>query len=244
MNILGVITARGGSKGIKGKNIRSFCGKPLIQWTIDAARESALIDRFVVSTDSEAIATIAKEGGAEVPFLRPRELAEDSTPSLPVIEHAVAYMEKEAKYKSDIIVLLQPTSPLRTGKHIDEALQLLLNANMADSVVSVTEVPHTHVPHSVMSVVDNVLIPYKEMHGEENIRQNMQAFFARNGAIYACTVQCLLNKRSFYGDKILPYIMQQEHSFDIDTALDFKLCEFIRSQTNVPTNLFSGGKHG
>jgi CMP-N-acetylneuraminic acid synthetase len=141
MHVLAVIPARAGSKGIPGKNIRPLNGRPLLAYSVDAARESRTVTRVVVSTDDEEIARVAREAGAEVPFLRPAALAGDAVPMLDTLQQVVAALKSADAYCPDIIVLLQPTSPLRTAAHVDAAVTLLLETS-ADSVVSVVDVPH------------------------------------------------------------------------------------------------------
>jgi len=225
--ILALIPARGGSKGIPGKNLISLAGKPLIQYTIDAAKKSKLITRLILSSDDERIIQYCREQGVEVPFKRPSELAEDASPMIDVILHAVKFLEKEEGYKPDIIVLLQPTSPLRTARHIDEALAKLVNSD-ADSIVSVQEVPHQFNPYSVMKLEGEYLKPFLTYDERKNIRQLKPKFYARNGAaIYAFRYECLIKKNSIYGDKILPYFMRMIDSFDIDNLDDLKLIEMV-----------------
>ena len=201
--------------------------RPLFGWTAEAVSDSTLVDRCVVSTDDVKIAEVAKSYGLEVPFLRPSELALDDTPALPVIFHAVDWTEKEGK-KPDIIVLLQPTSPLRTGKHIDEALTVLINDSEADSIVSVTDVPHQYAPGSVMVDDGRYLLPWLEQDENRNLRQFKTKYLARNGAaIYAFRRSTLKNKNSIYGDHILSYYMTAEESIDIDTAFELKICGML-----------------
>ena len=148
MNILGVIPARGGSKGVPDKNLRQVCGKPLIAYTFEAARASRRLGRVVLSTDDPDIASAGRNAGIEVPFVRPADLAADDSPMLPVLQHAAREMTTRG-YAPDVVVLLQPTSPLRRTDHIDAAIELL-TASGADTVVSVVEVPHQFNPASVM----------------------------------------------------------------------------------------------
>jgi len=227
MKILGIIPARGGSKGIPKKNIYPICGKPLIAWTIKAANGSKHISRTILSSDSIEIIDIARKYGVEAPFVRPRKLAEDDTPALPVIRHAVDWLKENEKYVPDYIVLLQPTSPLRTSKHIDEALEKLINSD-ADSIVSVVKTPHRFNPYSIMEMKDGFLKPFLQYDELKNVRQLKPVFYARNGAaIYAFTHKCLTEKNSIYGDKILAYEMTREESVDIDDMFDLNLCALV-----------------
>ncbi len=227
MTVLAVIPARGGSKGIPRKNIKLLAGRPLIEYSIRAALESKMVDRVIVTTDDEEIMRVAAESGAEVPFRRPAELAKDDTPALPVIKHAVRHMEQAQGYRPDYIVLLQPTSPLRTSHHVDEALKALV-ASDADSLVSVIEVPHQFSPFSIMEFDGRLLRPYLQYSEANNLRQLKPKFYARNGAaIYAFSRTCLLEKGSIYGEKILPYFMARDVSWDIDEPLDWEIAEII-----------------
>ena len=225
--ILSIIPARGGSKGIPKKNIYPLCGKPLMVYTIEAAKGSKYISRTILSSDSHDIIDIAYKYGVEVPFIRPKELAEENTPTLPVIQHAVEWLKENEDYIPDYIILLQPTSPLRTSRHIDEALEKLIYSD-ADSIVSVVKVPHQYNPYSIMEMKDGFLKPFLEYDELKNIRQLKPTFYARNGAaIYAFTYECLMKRNSIYGDKILAYEMSREESIDIDDLLDLTICEML-----------------
>jgi CMP-N-acetylneuraminic acid synthetase len=171
---------------------------------------------------------VAREWGVEVLFTRPGELAQDDTPTLPVITHAVEWMEREAGFRADVIALLQPTSPLRLTRHIDEALQMLLDDPEADSVVSVTKVPHQYAPDSMMVAEGNRVVPWMPLNETRNLRQYKAEFLARNGAaIYAFRRECLLEKGSVFGDRILGYRMCPEESIDVDTQLELKICDML-----------------
>jgi CMP-N-acetylneuraminic acid synthetase len=235
MEILGIILARGGSKGLPEKNIALLNNVPLIAYTIKAAHESKLITRCILTSDSEAIISVAKQYDLEVPFTRPAELATDTTPALPVIQHAVEWLREHENYRPDYIVLLQPTSPLRTVQHIDQALRRLIQS-AADSIVSVVKVPHNFNPYSVMELENGLLRPFIEYDEKRNLRQLKPTFYGRNGAaIYAFSYGCLMQKNSLYGDTILPFEMRKEDSIDIDDAFDLKICEFLlcHSQKNL-----------
>lgn len=229
--ILAVIPARGGSKEIPKKNIFPLYGKPLIKYTFDAVKGSKLINRIIVSTDDNEIAEVARKNRIEVPFMRPKELAEDNTPTLPVIRHAVEFMGKEHSYKPNIVMLLQPTAPLRKSYHIDEALGLLMNNPDADSVVSVTEVPHQYNPYFVMKIEDGLLKFYNEDAIKYTRRQSLPKVYSRNGAIYAFRLETLNKKNSLYGDTCLPYVMSFGESANIDTMYDLMMAEiFLRNR--------------
>ncbi len=232
---LAVIPARGGSKTILRKNIKPLCGRPLIEYTLDAAKASKLLNRIVLSTDNEEIASIGRKKGSKVPFLRPEELAGDDCPTLPVIQHAVNFLEEKENYRPDYIVVLQPTSPLRTAEHIDEALHILMETG-ADSVVSVTEMPHRYNPCSIMKIVKGKLVPFIQEGEKYTQRQLKPAFYARNGAaIYAFKYETLIKKNSLYGDDCRPYLMSKADSVDIDDMIDFDFAEFVLSKRRKTT---------
>ncbi|MFW2604915.1 acylneuraminate cytidylyltransferase family protein [Aliarcobacter butzleri] len=214
MKILGIIPARGGSKGIPKKNIKLLNGKPLIAYTIEAALASNL-DRVIVSTDCKEIAGISKEYGAEV-IIRSFNLAEDTTPTLPVLQHVVSKLEVEF----DAVMTLQPTSPLRTSKHINEAIELFESDKEVDSLVSVVEVPHNYMPEKLMSSDGKYLTGNREV----KRRQEISTMYARNGAAIYITKTEKLGEYIF-GGKILPYFMSKINSFDIDDIEDWEIVE-------------------
>ena len=239
-HILGLITARGGSKGVYNKNIKLLAGKPLLAYTVEEALKSQKLTRVVLSSEDKEIIKVAQNYDIEVPYLRPKKLAEDETPSLLVVKDLVKYLIIKENYEPDIIVLLQPTSPLRKSNHIDEAISLF-EKNNADSLVSVVEIPHNYSPYSAMQLRDGYLKPFLDYDEENNLRQKKPTFFARNGAaIYIFTLNCLMEKNSLYGDKILPYLMDQKFSIDIDTEWDFEIAEKIikgmSDENTVPTH--------
>jgi CMP-N,N'-diacetyllegionaminic acid synthase len=232
LEILAVVPARGGSKGFPGKNVAMLHGKPLLAWTCKAAAESKQITRTVLSTDDEHIAAAGRTCGVEVPFLRPAELSADDTPSVDVVLHALRFLADTASYQPDAVILLQPTSPLRTGHHIDEALTVFTTGR-AQTVVSVVEVPHRYSPYSVMRLENGTLkhfwqepLPFDRYH-----RQSQPKFYARNGpAILITRTDVLVEQKSFYGDPTLPYIMSAQDSIDIDNGDDLQLAEMILSK--------------
>ena len=220
MKILAVIPARGGSKGVPRKNIRLLNGKPLIAYTIEEAKKSKYIDRIIVSTEDKEIAEISTKYGAEV-IERPAELARDDTPTVDVVLHLLDSLNH---YEPDIIILLQPTSPLRTYEDIDSALVLFINNN-CDSVVSVCEIEHT--PYWSFKIEDGYLKP---IFGEEYLkkrRQELPKVYIPNGAIFITTPDILKKYRSFYCERTVPYIMPIERSVDIDNEIDFLLAEIL-----------------
>lgn len=235
--ILGIIPARGGSKSIPRKNLYPLCGKPLIEYTFDAAKRSNYLSRIILTTDDEEIALLGRQNGIEVPLMRPANLALDDTPTLPVIQHAVDYLEKTERYFPDIIVILQPTSPLRGSHHIDEAIELLINTG-ADSVVSVVEVPHQYNPVSLMKINDGKLVPFLEGEGTRILqRQDKPKVYARNGAaVYAVRYETLMQHNNLFGKDCRPLIMKSVESIDIDNIWDLKLVECILKESRNNAN--------
>jgi len=225
LNILGVIPARGGSKGIKKKNITKILGKPLIYYTIKAAKKSKIISDLIVSTDSKEIAKISKKIGADVPFIRPKSLATDKTQTLPVIKHALKKIELKKKKIFDYIVLIQPTCPLRTSKDIDLSVLRLIKSKF-HSITSITDVGATH-PYR-MKIIKNKRLKNFINQGYENMkpRQELKKVFIRNGAIYAFKRSVLLKEKSLVSKKNLPYIMPKERSINIDSHEDLLLAKF------------------
>jgi CMP-N,N'-diacetyllegionaminic acid synthase len=222
--ILGVIPARGGSKGIPGKNLIKISGKPLIQYTIEASKKSKLLTEFIISTDSEEIANFTRSVGGNAPFLRPENLSSDKALSLPAILHALNFMEKVIEDKYDIIVMLQPTTPLRSYEDIDNAISILLDKH-ADSVISVTDVGGHH-PLRMKRIVNGRLINYIDQ-GVEDMRprQDLPPVYIRNGAIYAAFREILIEKNSFSGNNCYAFNMPAERSINIDTLDDLTLAK-------------------
>ncbi len=227
--LLAVILARGGSKRLPRKNLLNFSGKPLVSWSIEAGLQSKYVDRVIVSTDSEEIADITREFNIDVPFMRPEELASDTATSLDVIHHVVNELKKSNTY-FEYILLLQPTSPLRTAKHIDEAIELLLQKN-ADGIVSVCELDHP-VEWTNILPEDRSLSCFlkKEFVGLRS--QDFPLRYRINGAIYLSKTSILLKNSTFFSDNSYAYIMEAESSIDIDDKYDFVLGECI-SKKNI-----------
>jgi CMP-N-acetylneuraminic acid synthetase len=229
LKILGIITARGGSKGIPGKNLKPLAGRALLAYTIDAARQSGALDRVILSTEDAAIADAGRALGCEVPFLRPAELANDDTPHLPVIQHAARWMREQAGYDAGAVMILQPTSPLRSADDITAAARLLESSG-ADSVVSVSEVSaHAH-PMRMLRVDDRghaVLFATGEpVRRRINRRQDLPQAWVMNGAIYACRTSVLFDAEpSLYGDRVAAYAMPAERSVSIDDVEDWAAAE-------------------
>jgi CMP-N,N'-diacetyllegionaminic acid synthase len=227
LTVLGVIPARGGSRGIPHKNLAMIGGRPLLAYTADAARQSTRLTRTLVSTDDEQIAVAARALGLEVPALRPRELAQDETPMLPVLQHALA-MTRDRGFDPDAVTLLQPTSPLRRAEHVDAAVALF-EATGADSVVSVVEVPHQYNPVSVMQMNGERLRPFLPGVAPTR-RQDKPRVLARNGPAVLVVKAAVIEAGSLYGDDCRPLLMTPEDSLDIDSPWDLALVEFALSR--------------
>lgn len=225
MSVLGIITARGGSKGVPGKNIALVGGKPLLAWTIEAARSSRMLTRTIVSTESEEIAEIARQWGAEVPFLRPQELARDDTPHVPVVLQALDWMQRQAGFSADYLLVLQPTSPFRTAADIDAAIEIARVKN-ADSVIGMV-MPHGHPFWCKRVLSDGRLAPLLPTDGDAHRRQDLPAALMPNGAIYLARIDFFLRQQSFYGEKTFAYLMPPERSLDIDSPWDLQLARLI-----------------
>ncbi|MNB76734.1 CMP-N,N'-diacetyllegionaminic acid synthase [compost metagenome] len=223
-DLLAVIPARGESKGLPGKNVREMKGKPLIAYTIEAALQSQCVSEVVVSTDSEEIAHASRLAGAQVPFLRPAELATDDAKSIDVLRHAVSFYEQQAGRFFSNIVLLQPTSPLRRSTDIEGAFAHFTRVG-ADSLQSVTPV-HTH-PYLLRELEGERLQPYlKEEEGHLR-RQDLQELYVLNGAIYIMKRDLLMKQNQIVGANNTGFIMPKERSIDIDDLMDFRIAELL-----------------
>ena len=221
--VLAIIPARGGSKGVPRKNIRDVAGKPLIAWTIEEAKKSEYIDRLVVSTDNQEIADIAVQWGGDVPFMRPAELALDDTPGISPVIHMLTTVQPEY----DLVVLLQPTSPLRTVEDIDGAITLMVDRN-AKACVSVVEPDKS--PYWMYSLNNSgKLIPL--LSGDYACRQDIPVAYALNGAVYVAESNWLVRMQTFVTDETVAFIMPKERSIDIDTNIDLILAnELLANQ--------------
>jgi len=230
MNILGLIPARGGSKGIPHKNRVLLADIPLIEYTFRAAQASQHLTRTILSTDDPILMEMAKAAGIEAPFQRPDALAQDETPMLPVVQHAVEWIATHEGFQSDAIVLLQPTSPLRRAEHIDEAVDLF-HHQKADTVVSVVSVPHHFNPVSLMKMTnEQLLVPY--LHDALILRrQDKPLVYARNGPALLIIHRAVLENDQLYGERTIPYIMEESDSIDIDTRDDLALAAFWLEQS-------------
>ena len=225
MKVLGVVTARGGSKGLPGKNLRPLAGKPLIAHTIDTARESNAFHRLILTTDDAATADAGRARGCEVPFMRPADLARDETPHLPVLQHAVDWLRDHDRYEPDAVMILQPTSPLRRAQDIRDSIALLERSG-ADSVVSVSEVPAHYNPMRTLRIDERSLaslfVTGEPVRRRINRRQDMPQAWTMNGAIYLFRTSALRTAPpSLYGDRTAAYVMPSTLGISIDSLDDW-----------------------
>lgn len=223
--MLAIIPARGGSKGLLRKNLKLLNGKPLIAYTIDAALRSNYVTRVIVSTDSDEIAQISIDYGAECPFMRPTELATDSSLAIDVYLFTLSELEKREKTKLNDVVILQATSPLRTSQNIDEAIELF-KSKRADSVVSFTQEQHPVSWHKHIEFDGKITGISQEKLAN---RQEERPTFYPNGAIYVFKSE-LLEKRTYYSENSYAYIMDRKQSVDIDVQEDFDYAEFLMTR--------------
>ncbi|MFH1847098.1 MAG: acylneuraminate cytidylyltransferase family protein [Candidatus Omnitrophota bacterium] len=228
--ILTIIPARGGSKGLLHKNIKLLRGKPLIAWTIEAAGKSKYTGRIVVSTDDQKIAEVCHEYEVEVPFLRPKELAKDDTSTVDVVIHLLDKLNRDEGYSPDYFVLLQPTCPLRTYYDIDAAFETLVNSNEnANAVVSLKEAEDR--PYWMRTLNEHGFVDcFIESEHNAKRRQDLPVTYVLNGAVYLCRTDIFLKERTFLPKGTLGYVMPRFRSVDIDDLLDFKIAELILSE--------------
>ncbi len=229
MKILAFIPARAGSKRVPNKNIKPLNGKPLIAYTIEAANRSRYINRVVVSTNSSDIADIAETYGAEVPFMRPEGISNADSTEMEFFNHALSWFSVNEGYEPDFIVLLYPTSPLRKSETIDAAIETMLKHPEADSLRSVRKCSEH--PYKMWQVEDGYLRPFVKNSGKADVHtlsyHLLPEVFIQNASIYITRPSTITNKRSTTGDIILPYIMDEIESIDINNPLDFVLAEHI-----------------
>lgn len=232
MLVLGLIPARGGSKGVPRKNAKLLFGKPLLEYTIDAALSATRLDHVILSTDDAELAEIGRSGGIDVPFMRPTELAKDETPMLPVVQHALTWMQSHGK-DFDAVCLLQPTNPLRKSADIDACIELLETSD-ADAVVTVLPVPSEHHPNWVYFQTDTGDLRLSTGDLEPTTsRQNLPPAFHREGSVYVTRTEVVLKQNSLYGKRLLGYPLSVEDCVNIDEPSDWELAErLISSQTS------------
>jgi len=224
MRVVGVVTARGGAKGIPRKNVRLLCGRPLLQYTAEAAMGSRLLSRTILSTDDETIAEVGRQCGLDVPFMRPAELARDDTPTIPVLQHAVRKLEEAGEYY-DAILTLQPTNPLRRPQDIDGTIELLEKTG-ADSVISFVEVGDKHPARmKVIGEDGHVIDPPFAEEFEGQPRQKLPKLYLREGSIYLTRRVVLMEQNSLKGRDCRAWIIPEERACNIDTPFDLFLAE-------------------
>jgi len=231
-SILALIPARGGSKGIPEKNTRDLAGKPLIAWTIETALNSNVCSKIVVTTENQKIIAIAQDWGAEVPFIRPEHLSGDEATSISVVQHAIEYFLTIGFDKSDYILLLQPTSPLRATEDIKNAVDIA-QSKQADAVVSVTDAPsHPYLTKKINPT--GMLQSFFDEKFDNIRRQDLPPAYALNGAIYLNRISSLIEEKTFLPEnKTYGYIMPPERSIDIDTPWDLRLAELIITDQKI-----------
>lgn len=224
-SILAIIPARGGSKGLPGKNIREMCGKPLIAWSIEHAQKSKYVDDIYISTDSSEIASVAERYGAPCPELRPESLARDSAPSSEFIVYTLEKLKKEGR-NYDYFILLEPTSPLRDVEDVDQSIETLIEHPESDSIVGVAMSGTIHPAFMMLVGNDGHLKPYED--GKHVIRrQDLPKVYFFEGSIYLSKVDMYLRKKTFYHDKTLPYIVPEWKSHEVDDLVDYNIIETI-----------------
>ncbi|NMB82155.1 MAG: acylneuraminate cytidylyltransferase family protein [Ignavibacteria bacterium] len=232
--VLGIIPARGGSKGVPRKNIRPLCGKPLIAYTIEPALNSIYLDRLIVSTDDEEIADISWKHGASVPFMRPADLANDTAKAIGVVQHALKTMEEIDGVEYPVVVYLEPPAPMKITEDIDTAIKMFYD-HKPDSVVSVNEANQFH-PILMKKIVDGKLEPIWKPEPEGMPRQFYEPkAYMRNGAVYVVKRENIL-KGKFYGDNIVAYVMPLERSVCIDDLNDWYVAEAWMNNLKVKKN--------
>lgn len=224
--ILAIIPARGGSKGLPDKNIRPLLNKPLIGWTIESAKNSKYIDEICLSTDSKKIADIAEKFGLKVPKLRPQHLAEDNSSTVDVVDYLIKSYEDQNK-NFDIIVLLEPTSPLRKDNDIDKAIEMLVENSKSDGVVSIGEVQTEH--PTIVKKLDNNghLIPYIENAKKIYQRQQTDKAYFPYGVVYIIKTDIFKQRKSFYTNNVIPYFIERWQNYEVDDLCDFLCIENI-----------------
>ncbi len=222
MKVVAIIPARSGSKGIHLKNIKKLNGKPLIQYTIDAAKKCKMINRIVVSTDSKKIANISKKLGVEVPFLRPKKISGDVSSMEEVVTHTINFLKSEP-YNPDIIIILQPTSPFRSYKEVDKVIRIF-SKSRATSLVEVKKTENH--PYKSFKKKNRFLLPLKTNFQKFHARQTLPDIFYPTGSVYILWTKTLEKFNSIYGNKILSY-EQKDDVIDIDTQFDFFVAEMM-----------------
>jgi CMP-N,N'-diacetyllegionaminic acid synthase len=236
-NILAIIPARGGSKGLKNKNIRKLNKKPLIYWISSEAKKSKYINKIIVSTDSKKIRNVCNSLKIDTPFLRPRSISKDTSTSIELIIHAINFFKKK-KEKFDYVVLLEPTSPLTTCKDIDLAIETLFKKkNIADSIVGISENVNRHPSFNIKVNHKGIIQPLEKKFSIVR-RQRLKKLFFFDGSLYISTVEKLLESRSFYHNRTLGYKTDKWKSIEIDDIVDFLIAEtLLKNKNKIESNL-------
>lgn len=223
--VLGLICARGGSKGVPGKNIKEFCGKPLIAWAIECAKACTEITDVVVSTDDEEIAKVSKAYGADVPFIRPPELAQDNTKQIDAIAHALSYLKDQGRHYK-YLALVQPTCPLRVVDDLSGAIKLMTK-NDADTVITVTEGEGVYLSTLYDREESGAVHLMFPADSSGTIRQDFKPIYHRCGVAYILNPDHVLETGELYGDRVYAQIVPRERAYDIDDVFDWDLCEWL-----------------
>jgi len=225
---IGIIPARGGSKGIPGKNLKPLLGKPLIQWVIEASKKSELINDIILSSDDEDIIDFSKKLGVDAPYKRPSELAKDKALIIDVIVHTLAWLKDNRNEEYDYVCLIQPTAPLTIAEDYDSAIRLAIK-NEADTVITVRSTGSYHPAYMCSLDDDNRVNWYikNPSWGSMPRRQDLPPVYIRCGNVYVIKTSLILNHRKLYGAKLLAYNIPDDRAIDIDTPMDLKLAEFI-----------------
>lgn len=228
VKVMALIPARSGSKRVKNKNIKDLAGKPLIAYTIQAARKARLIDRIIVSTDSPKIAKVAKSFGAEVPFLRPVEISGENSTEMEYYLHALDWLKKNEGYEPDLIVNLYPTTPFRKAATIDRAIRKIIETPWADSLRSIRNCSEH--PYKMWISKNETIVPFIKTRdrGTHTLSYHLlPEVFIQNASIYITRLKTITKYRSTIGEKVLPFVMNEEESIDINQPIDFKFAEFF-----------------
>ena len=230
MKILGIIPARGGSQGVKNKNIRKFANSNLTEIAINQALGSKLIDKLILSSDSSRILSIADKYNEIIPLKRPKNISTNRSPAISYIKHSIEYCNRHDFYP-ELVVIIQPTSPIRCPINIDSTIDLLLNNIDSDSSVSIVEIPHMVHPYKFKLLKDNILYPFIVDEKNKTSKHELPKIYVRNCAVYVFKVSNILNNITL-GNKSLGYIMSPETSIDINTMLDFNFAEYLYKKIN------------
>jgi N-acylneuraminate cytidylyltransferase/CMP-N,N'-diacetyllegionaminic acid synthase len=225
--VIAIIPARGGSKGLPGKNIKELCGKPLIAWSIEAGLASKYIDEVMVTTDSEEIARISRDFGATVPFIRPAELASDTATSFDTLKHAIDHYQNEKNETFEYVVLLEPTSPLRDKNDIDKSIEQLTTEQDAMAIVGICKTESQNPAFLVKKDNRGFIVGYEDKEIKVLRRQDIKDVYFFEGSVYVSQIDALLHEKSFYHEHTIGYVVPKWKSFEIDDIDDFIMVEAL-----------------